>query len=1510
MAAEFAAAAAANTMGNLATEYASPYLSYFFRFGKIVDDFKNRRTELELKKDRVKNDVDEALTQTKVIEKDVVDWLTRAEKELGEAQSLQDEMERKKCFNWCPSWGWQYCLSKRVVKKTLYISQLLETCNFQRIGHRATLPGLEFISSKDFMSSESSNSAFKEIMDALNNCDVNMIGLYGMGGVGKTTLAKEVGKQAKQLFHKVVIVTVSQAPNVNSIQDKIADFLDLVLEKKTIEGKAEQLWLRIKDVKNILIILDDVWEELDLKAIGIPFGDDHNGCKIFLTTRLQQVCTRMNCQKDVQLNILSEHEAWALFKDNAGLKDVPSPLNDVAKKVSGECKGLPLAIVTVGRALKDETLDGWKVVYQRLKDSRHMENQDVCGGIYSSLKISYDYLKTDSSRSCLLLCSLFPEDHEIRIEELIVYGIGQGIFDGVNLIEDARREMRVTITNLQKSGLLLKANDERLVKMHDVVRDFVHWMTSEGENTFMVKSGLKEWPKSRCYTAISLSKINIFPDKLEFPNLKTLLLDCDYDNDKESLTRVPSMFFKGMKVLNVLVLKRVFLSLEGLQFLTNLRTLHLEGCHLENASALGNLKELEILVIRYSDINKLPYELWELTTLRLLVIWNYSPVLIPRNLQPRLERLEELHLYPHIQRRVISLLKLCSSPHLTSLTLTVSSRRIPKSFAFPRLQSFIIIVNLVAEDVYNVYETNSVGYLTSRRILAISGFSLNAFKKLFWNVEELTLDNVMDYKDIVPSADQGGLNELTSFNIRDCKDLEYLIDTTQEQGPHSAAAFCNLVILTLTNMICLKELCHGRFPNGFLQKLEILTISECNNLIVAIPGLPNIKELSVEDCARLEVVFQINGRLHANEENQTSMLSSLTNLELDSLPELKHIWTGPPHLVKLQSLEVIRIASCDKLAYLFPATIAQSLVHLEELHIHDCSELEHIITEAETDNNEIVFDTHLHSLCWPKLKTVHISCCPKLEYMFPNTSAQGLPCLELVEIIHSPQLKQVFNMASSKVSTYHLSLRKLRLVEISSKTLASLFPKSVAESLVQLEILQIDCCPLLEQIFSEMKVSTHHANPPGLKDLEVRNCHRLPILFSVPLTPCLVQLERLELENCTILEQIISNKGVGDGKVLKNPLCLSKLTTLKIIACPRLEYIFPGFVAERLPQLKVLHLEDLAQIEQVISPADDRDGDDILLKLPALQTLSVKNCPQLTSFIIQAQIKELYLSKLGNSNQLCISANCNQDYIAVGNYEEVFQVHGGYSFSSIKELHLEHLSKVHNIWRSDVAQVVTLENLTILEVNDCKRLRHIFSPTTARSLSQLVDLNITKCDELDQIIAEDEVCSSSNRYPNPISFPNLTTISVRFCKKLKSLSPLGSACCLSKLQSLRVQGNSKLEQVFEPEDEEEAIAEKEIKFDRLRLLSLEELPSLIDFCPMGYHFVLSDLNCLIVEECPKLTTGFFIDSEKYVHAKAKALQLLQEDLIGGSTSTPNVFHAENIYWFSSMSGVLPPYMEE
>ncbi|KAK6229697.1 hypothetical protein SCA6_018648, partial [Theobroma cacao] len=300
-----------------------------------------------------------------------------------------------------------------------------------------------------------------------------------------------------------------------------------------------------------------------------------------------------------------------------------------------------------------------------------------------------------------------------------------------------------------------------------------------------------------------------------------------------------------------------------------------------------------------------------------------------------------------------------------------------------------------------------------------------------------------------------------------------------------------------------------------------------------------------------------------------------------------------------------------------------------------------------------------------------------------------------------------------------------------------------------------------------------------------------------------------------------------------------------------------------LKKLETLSIVDYFQLVNLINLSSEN----FLISSPSLEKLEVCNCPKLRNFTIQKevneqiQLEELYLSELVNSFQLLISANCNQEYIAVGSHEEVFQIHG-----RIKKLHLEDLFEVQIIWK-DVASVVTLKNLTILKVIDCKRLRYIFSPMTVRSLSQLDELYIEKCDELDQIIAEDQVCSSSDGDLQPISFPNLTKIFVQYCKKLKRLFPLGSARCLPKLKQLTVRSNSKLEQVFELEDEAEATTEKEIKFDQLEHLSIGELPSLVDFCPRGYHFVLPTLGHLNVRECPKMTTGFFIDSKEYVHAK-------------------------------------------
>ncbi|KAL1174606.1 hypothetical protein V6Z11_A04G026100 [Gossypium hirsutum] len=1305
--AESVASAAVENMTNQAMECASPYLRYFFCYGQTVQDFTNQRNALKLRKQRVDTRVDEAKRQIEVIYEDVEDWLKRAEKELEQTQNLQDEIDRVKCFKWCPQWGWRYCLSKKLAEKTPIISKLLQTSNFAQVGSRGSLQGIEFITSTHFMDSKSSKSALNQIMEAMKA--VNMIGLYGMPGVGKTTLAQEVGKHAgeRKLFDKVVMFTMSQNPNINNIQDKVAD---------PRRKRAEELFKSMQRVNKILVIVDDLWEEFELKIIGIPFGDDHKGCKILLTTRRQQVCTKMNCQKEIQLGILSEDEAWVLFRDQAGLEGNSSALNNEAKKVAAQCKGLPLAIVVVAKAVKGEGLDlnGWKAVNQRFKDSRHLDNEDF-GDVLQPLKLSYDYLKKGNNQMtendiqiCFLLCSLFPEDTEIPIEILIMCGIGVGLFPNANSIEDKRNEMVMALKKLQKSGLLLGTDDAKRIRMHDVVRDFAHWLTSTGENRFMVKDKLKKWPDMvesfECYTAIALwnCSSNIkFPDKVKFSKLKTLILQGE---DWVDLLVVSSTFFEEMKALQVLFLQHVNFSAKRFPSLPNLKTLCCVRCELKIFPS--SLTNLEILALFETKIFGISEKLVKLPT-------------------PKLTSLQELHVH---SQNTINLLELNSLSCLTALSLRLSTDQFSQEdFVFPKLQMYTIVVN------------EHFSYESALRTLKICNFpsSLSAFNNLFYNVEKLKLQNVRGQKNIVPSIGEMGVNELTSLELESCYDMEFLTVITRDQGP--SVAFSNLVELYIQSMGSLKGLCYGHSPTRFLQ---------------------NLKQVIIKKCEQLQVIFQID-ELSEMVQCQIPLLSNLTILNLDSLPNLESIWKlNPSHqeIVSLTRLKVVTISGCDKLKTIFTTCQALSMLHLQELTIRYCDKVEQVIgfvQEEEIIEVDEIYVSNMknhYPLFWPKLESVHIEYCENLKYLCSSTLAQRLPNLNCISILDCPRLIQVFNMETNK------------------------------------------------------------------DDFELQN-H-----------------------------------------------CWPKLETLDIVNCQILKYVLPN----------------------------------TLLNVPFLQYLTVINCPQFSCFIVQAPlIKELVLRDVGNSHQLCnIDVHVlNKDCIVVGNHEEVFQVQGGYSFSSIKELYLTNLLEVRIIW-NDFAQVVTLNNLTSLKVSDCKKLRYIFSPTNARSLSRLMYLCIKGCDELEQIIlAKDQVSSSSSNADiglQPLSFPNLTQIIVTNCGNLKSLFPFGFVPVLPKLESLELKRNSKLEQVFKLENEVEMAGEEETKFDKLERLTLEELPSLIHFCPKGCHFVLPALIELEVKDCPKLTTSFFVDSQKFVHCITKIPQLVKQDAIE-ETVTDAIFN-KNINW--------------
>ncbi|KAK9177243.1 hypothetical protein WN944_029262 [Citrus x changshan-huyou] len=208
----------------------------------------------------------------------------------------------------------------------------------------------------------------------------------------------------------------------------------------------------------ILIILDDVWNELDLKTIGIPVGDGDNCYKILLTTRLQPVCDRMRCDPQIQLGVLKQEEGLALLREHAGIVVANSTLISVSERVADECKGLPLAIKAVGSALKGKGFDEWNLALDKLQDAKlntiegiGKEDQDV----YRCLKFSYDYLNDEDSRSCFLLCSLFPEDYEIDLDDLVGYAVGLRWYRAES-IEKVRSLLSGTIKELKASSLLFR----------------------------------------------------------------------------------------------------------------------------------------------------------------------------------------------------------------------------------------------------------------------------------------------------------------------------------------------------------------------------------------------------------------------------------------------------------------------------------------------------------------------------------------------------------------------------------------------------------------------------------------------------------------------------------------------------------------------------------------------------------------------------------------------------------------------------------------------------------------------------------------------------------------------------------------------------------------------------------------------------------------------------------------------------------------------------------------------
>ncbi|CAI9764622.1 unnamed protein product [Fraxinus pennsylvanica] len=324
-----------------------------------------------------------------------------------------------------------------------------------------------------------------------------------MPGVGKTTMAKEIVNEVKdeKLFEEVAFAVVSNDPDINKIQDQLAEMLGLRIEEKTNEVRVRRLHQRLegKDGKSILVVLDDVWKEIDWGTIGIPSPHDRKGLKIMFTTRIEETCSKMEAQRKFEIKVLDEKEGWQLFKDTAGISDdeTDAELVSIAKEVAYECGRLPLALVVVGKALKNnKAAHKWRDALRHLQRSSATNLEGMDNIVYKSIRLSYDYLVSNEERDLLLLCSLFAEDQSIPIETLVRYARGLELFKETETLCETRDRAKTIADNLKSCYLLQLGKEEDEVKLHDVIRDFCLQMAYEDKFGYLVKhAGLIEWPE-------------------------------------------------------------------------------------------------------------------------------------------------------------------------------------------------------------------------------------------------------------------------------------------------------------------------------------------------------------------------------------------------------------------------------------------------------------------------------------------------------------------------------------------------------------------------------------------------------------------------------------------------------------------------------------------------------------------------------------------------------------------------------------------------------------------------------------------------------------------------------------------------------------------------------------------------------------------------------------------------------------------------------------------------------
>ncbi|KEH32909.1 putative P-loop containing nucleoside triphosphate hydrolase, leucine-rich repeat domain, L [Medicago truncatula] len=465
-----------------------------------------------------------------------------------------------------------------------------------------------------------------------------VISVVGMGGLGKTTLAKLVfdSQKVTTQFDCRACIVVSQSYTVRGLLIKMMEQFYQEAEDPDLEilRKMDDRLLIIEvrkylEHKRYLIFFDDVWQEDFSDQVEFAMPNNNKGSRIIITTRMMQVADFFKKSFLVHvhnLQLLTPNKAWELFCKKVFRSELggrcPPELEVVAKEIVQKFKQLPLAIVAIGGLLstKSKTMIEWQKVSQNL--SLELERNAHLTSLTKILSLSYDglphYLKP-----CILYFGLYPEDYAISHGRITRQWIAEGFVQisvGRRTPEQVAEEYLSELIQrslVQVSDVDFEGKVDKC-QVHDLLREviitkikdlrFCHCVHDDGE--------LPVNGKTR-----RLSITTSDNDVLKSTNISHFRAIHVFDK-AGSLEHFVGKLGSKSRILKVLDIQGTSLNHvpKNLGSLFHLRYLNLKNTKIHALpKSVGELQNLETLDIRYTLVREIPSQINKLTKLRHLL---------------------------------------------------------------------------------------------------------------------------------------------------------------------------------------------------------------------------------------------------------------------------------------------------------------------------------------------------------------------------------------------------------------------------------------------------------------------------------------------------------------------------------------------------------------------------------------------------------------------------------------------------------------------------------------------------------------------------------------------------------------------------------------------------------------------------------------------------------------------------------------------------------------------------